>query len=182
MPVKCESADCKTRASFDLAGGKGRFCVAHKTAEMVDVKSKRCEHAGCDKITPKFDLAGGKGRFCVAHKTAEMVDVKSKRCDHAGCGKNTPSFDLAGGKGRFCVAHKTAEMVDVKSKQCEHPDCKTRASYGRPGHPKSHCYPPSQTWHDTASQCQMQSSKMPRVGNLGYKLDPVSLRNTQNHR
>ena len=76
MPAKCESADCKKRPAFDTPGGKGRFCVAHKTADMVDVRNKRCEHAGCDKH-PTFDLAGGKGRFCVAHKTAEMVDVRS---------------------------------------------------------------------------------------------------------
>jgi len=66
MPVKCEFADCKKRPSFDFSGGKGRFCVTHKTAEMVDVKNKRCEQVGCDKLNPTFDLTGGKGRFCVA--------------------------------------------------------------------------------------------------------------------
>jgi hypothetical protein len=51
---------------------------------MIDVKSKRCEHVGCDK-QPGFDIKGGKGRFCASHKTIEMIDVKNKRCEHVGC-------------------------------------------------------------------------------------------------
>jgi hypothetical protein len=105
---------------------------------MVDVKSKRCEAAGCDK-RPTFDAPGGKGRFCAAHAAAGMVDVKSKRCEAAGCDKLSPTFDAPGGKGRFCVAHAAAGMVDVKHKRCEAAGCDTRTYYGRPGHPPTHC-------------------------------------------
>ena len=117
----CEQEGCDSQPSFDIKGGKGRFCVTHKTAEMVDVVSKRCEHEGCDS-RPSFDIKGYKGRFCSSHKMAEMVDVKHKRCEHEGC-DSRPSFDIKGGKGRFCVSHKTAEMVDVKNKRCEHEGC-----------------------------------------------------------
>ena len=137
MPKTCEHEGCKTRSSFDITGGKGRFCVSHKTAEMVNVISKRCEHEGCDS-QPNFGIKGGKGRFCVSHKTAEMVDVKNKRCEHEGC-DSRPNFGIKGGKGRFCVSHKTAEMVDVKSKRCEHEGCNIRRLYGKPGLVRSHC-------------------------------------------
>ena len=132
MPKTCEHEGCDSQPSFDITGGKGRFCVKHKTAEMVDVKHKPCEHDGCDS-QPFFDIKGGKGRFCVIHKTVEMVDVKNKRCEHEGCDIKNPSFDITGGKGRFCVSHKTAEMVDVKSKRCEHEGCDSQPVFGIKG-------------------------------------------------
>ena len=138
MPKRCAHDGCGSRPTFDIVGGKGRFCVTHKTAEMIDVKYKRCAHDGCGS-RPTFDIVGGKGRFCVTHKTADMIDVKSKRCAHDGCGSQ-PVFDIVGGKGRFCVTHKTAEMIDVKNKRCAHDGCTTQARYGKPGNPKSHCY------------------------------------------
>ena len=123
MVKKCEHEGCDSLPSFNIKGGKGRFCSAHKTAEMVDVKNKRCEHEGCDSLSPVFDIKGNKkGRFCAQHKTAEMIDVKSKQCEHEGC-DSRPSFDIKGGKGRFCSQHKSNEMVDVKHKRCEHEGC-----------------------------------------------------------
>ena len=120
---RCEHEGCDSQPSFDIIGGKGHFCITHKTLEMIDVRSKRCEHEGCDS-RPVFDIRGGKGRFCVTHKTAEMIDVKNKRCEHEGCYYISTNFDIKGGKGRFCMAHKTTEMIDVKHKQCEYKDCK----------------------------------------------------------
>jgi uncharacterized linocin/CFP29 family protein len=124
----CEHEGCTTRPTFDIKGGKGRFCMIHKTAEMKNVVNKQCEQEGCSSISPVFDIKGGKGRFCRKHKTAEMVDVKSKRCEHQEC-DSRPIFDIKGGKGRFCKAHKTTDMIDVKNKRCEHDDCDSRASF-----------------------------------------------------
>ena len=123
MPKKCKYEGCKTGASFDTKGSKGRFCNKHKTAEMVNIKHKQCEHEGCNSLSTVFDIKGGKGRFCSKHKTAEMVDVKNKRCEHEGCNSLSTVFDIKGGKGRFCSKHKTAEMVNVKSKRCEYKGC-----------------------------------------------------------
>jgi len=128
MPIKCEHEGCESRPSFGNKRGKSRFCVKHKTAEMVNVISKRCEHEGCDS-RPNFGIKGGKGRFCVIHKTVEMVDVNHKRCEHEGCDIKNPNFGIKGGKGRFCVSHKTAEMVDVISKRCEHEGCDSQPSF-----------------------------------------------------
>ena len=133
---KCEHEGCNTRPSFDIKGGKGRFCAEHKTAEMVDVKSKRCEHQGCDSLNRAFDIKGGKGRFCAEHKTAEMVDVKHKLCEYEGC-DSQPSFNIKGSKKRrFCASHKTAEMVDVLNKQCEYEGCDSIPSFNIKGSKK----------------------------------------------
>ena len=122
MVKKCKhAAGCTKQPAFDVAGGKGRFCVEHKAEGMADVRNKRCEAAGCTK-RPTFDVAGGKGKFCVEHKLEGMADVRSKRCEAAGCTKR-PTFDVAGGKGRFCVEHKLEGMEDVKHKRCEAAGC-----------------------------------------------------------
>jgi len=119
----CEHTPCEKRASFDIKGGKGKYCSLHKLPGMIDVKHKRCEHSdGCDS-QPTFDLQGGKGRYCKNHKTPGMIDVRNKKCEHSdGCDRVNPTFDLPGGKGRFCKNHILPGMVNVKSKKCEHPD------------------------------------------------------------
>ena len=38
--VTCEHAGCGKRPSFDVAGGKGRFCGRHKLPCMVNVKKQ----------------------------------------------------------------------------------------------------------------------------------------------
>ena len=84
---RCETDGCLKVPSFDVLGGKGRFCALvclhlfvwyfpsliytsyiiyrpkHKTPDMVDVKSKKCEFEECSK-QPCFNVPGGKGRFC----------------------------------------------------------------------------------------------------------------------
>ena len=136
---RCEYDGCESlNPVFDIIGKIGRFCIKHKSAEMIDVRSKKCKYEGC-RTQPSFNIKGGKGIFCKLHKTSEMVEVKTKRCQYDGCLSINPVFDVKGGKGRFCVTHKTLEMIDIKSKQCTHEVCTTRPSYGKPGHPPSHC-------------------------------------------
>ena len=128
----CEHDGCNKRQSFDMEGGKGRFCVKHKEDGMVDVKNKRCEHAECSS-QPSFDMEGGKGRFCVKHKQEGMVDVKNKRCEHDGCKSINPTFDTEGRKGRFCLKHKEDGMVNVKNKRCAHDECSSHPVFDMEG-------------------------------------------------
>mmetsp|Transcript_5042 Transcript_5042/g.7463 ORF Transcript_5042/g.7463 Transcript_5042/m.7463 type:complete len:91 (+) Transcript_5042:3-275(+) len=45
---------------------------------MVDVKSQRCKHEGCNK-NPSFNFEDEKGRrFCTLHKLNGMVDVSCR--------------------------------------------------------------------------------------------------------
>jgi hypothetical protein len=164
---RCEQEGCDSlNPVFDNKGGKGRFCVTHKTAEMVDVKHKRCEFEGCDS-RPNFDNKGGKGRFCVTHKTAGMVDVKNKRCEQEGC-DSLPTFDVKGGKRRFCVKHKTAGMVNVINKRCEQEGCSTCASYGKPGYSKSHCSKHRQRGMIRPPNAKCTSCKEPAIYGMNW--------------
>jgi len=119
---RCEHQGCTITPVFDIKGGKGRFCKTHKTPEMIDVLTKRCNEEGCDSLNPVYNIQGGKGKFCSIHKTPDMVNVKVKYCEHIGC-TIIPNFDVKGGKGRFCSEHKTSSMVDVKNKRCKHVGC-----------------------------------------------------------
>ena len=100
---------------------------------MINVKSKRCDHDGCETI-PVYNYEGGKqARFCVVHKEEGMIDVKSKRCEHDGC-ETMPAYNYEGEKQRrFCVVHKEEGMIDIKSKRCEHDGCGTIPVYNYEG-------------------------------------------------
>jgi hypothetical protein len=121
----------QTRPTFDIEGGKGRFCSKHKTPDMINIKNnyqKRCEYQGC-KSYSLYNLFGQKAKFCSKHKTSEMINVISKLCEYEGC-NIVSTFDIEGGKGKFCSKHKTPEMSDVKHKnlKCKTDLCDTRVS------------------------------------------------------
>ena len=123
---------CGKQAIFNVHGEKnGRFCIEHRSPEMVDVRNKKCELC---KKRPNYNIHGEKkGRFCADHKTSEMVDVMDNRtCKQC---KKRAAYNVHGEKkGRFCADHKTPEMVDVISKTCE--QCKKRATFNVRGEKK----------------------------------------------
>jgi hypothetical protein len=59
---KCQGSECKKSASFDILGGKGKFCLAHREPGMVNVTNKKCEFESC-LTAACFDVAGGNGRY-----------------------------------------------------------------------------------------------------------------------
>ena len=85
----------------------------HKTADMINIVSKRCP---CGKQHPKYNLPGETtGECCSECKTSEMVDVVHKRCS---CGKR-PVYNFPGETiGKCCKKCKTDDMVDIENKQC----------------------------------------------------------------
>ena len=137
---------------------------------MIDIKNKRCEAEGCNKINPAFDITGGTGRFCVKHKLSNMINIKGKRCEAEGCDKITPIYDIPGGTGRFCLKHKKPGMVDIKHIKCKYMDCNTRAYYGHPGNRVTYC-----TRHRLPGmirrpngKCKSDNCKEPAIYGLNY--------------
>jgi hypothetical protein len=105
--------------------------------EMVDVKSKRCEHEGCD-TRPSFGIKGGKTQFCSKHKTSEMVDLVSKSCEHEGCNLDA-RFGIKGGVRQFCSNHKKDEMTNVQCLQCKYQGCDLNPRFGIKGEVREFC-------------------------------------------
>ena len=133
----CTHEGCLKRACFGLPGNRAKYCSVHKTAEMVDLKSKFCEQENCKK-RPNYGLEWRKPTHCKLHKTALMAYVTTIRCQYTGCEILNPNYGPKGGKGRWCKQHKTADMVNVKSTICEYTGCdKPSPAYDFPGQPKT---------------------------------------------
>lgn len=108
-------------------GELGTYCAEHKLPGMVNVKSKKCDHKGCDSINRQFDVAGGKGRFCAVHKVEGMVDVKSLLCTFAGCDVHA-SYGKPGLKRTHCAKHRLAGMIKRPHAPCA--NCEELAIWG----------------------------------------------------
>ena len=108
----CKHPECEKQANYNVHGLKARWCKTHKTAEMINVMSKKCP---CGTI-PSFNYLGElKGICCIECKTPEMVNVKHKLCP---CGTR-PSFNLPGETlGICCVDCKMPGMVNGAGKRC----------------------------------------------------------------
>jgi hypothetical protein len=133
MPPSCKQEGCTKHANFGIKSQKAQFCRTHKTPEMINVISKRCEFVDCVSI-PTFNIAGKKAKFCKLHKSPEMIDVVNKRCQYDGCVSLNPIFNIKGEKiGLFCCKHKTTSMIDVIGKKCEHTECELTPSYNVEG-------------------------------------------------
>ncbi|AGE53093.1 hypothetical protein PBCVFr5L_163L [Paramecium bursaria Chlorella virus Fr5L] len=130
MPVVCNHPECKKYANYNFEGSKARWCKAHKTSDMIDVRSKKCP---CGKIS-NFNVPGEiMGICCKECKTSEMVNVVSKKC---ACGKR-PKFNIPRETvGICCKECKTEDMIDVVNKMCP---CGTRPYFNSPGETKGIC-------------------------------------------
>jgi len=122
-----------------LSGSQGSrtpsFCFSHKTSDMVNVVSRKCEHLDCTR-QPGFNHKGfSKGRLCSLHKEPGMIAINRRKmtCVHDGCDR-LPSYNVKGAKkGLLCATHKVTRMVDVVDPTCEHSDCFTRPCFNVPG-------------------------------------------------
>lgn len=125
MPrAKCVQPDCTKGATFNIEGStEVKFCKNHKTAEMINIKSKRCEFEGCDLLA-SFSIKGSPRKFCSAHKSKDMMSDCKKLCANDGCILE-PTFGFVGQKAKYCASHKEADMTDVRHRRCEYEGCNT---------------------------------------------------------
>lgn len=88
------------------------MCQEHKTEGMASIKSKTCEHSGCEK-RPSFGfrLANNK-QFCFRHAEDDMVNLQLKVCAHSGC-TSTANYGH-GGKRTHYQPHGESGMTDPK--------------------------------------------------------------------
>ena len=105
----------KASPSYGMPGDAQPSCCARcKTAEMVDIKSRRCT---CGKTQPFYGLLGDARSTCCAKcRTADMVDMRSPKCI---CGRAKPYFGRMGdGRPSCCSKCKMPGMVDIVSPKC----------------------------------------------------------------
>ena len=128
--MRCKVEGCNKRnACFGVKGTKDKYCKTHKTSEMTNLVSKKCNINSCEK-TPRYGLTGGKPTVCGQHKTDVMVELTKKKCIKCS---TRASFGLKGGKKQFCVEHKTPEMIDLANKKCAFESCNKQPIFGIKG-------------------------------------------------
>lgn len=139
MPCRFVSTNgdkCTKSALYNLKGCSPAYCSLHKTEEMVDVFSIRCEHENengdsCNK-TVSYGYRDTKKKVrCAEHKLDGMIDLKHPPCQEPNC-TNTRSYGFPNEKAAtYCSEHKKNEMINVKHKKCE--KCSQIPSYNYNG-------------------------------------------------
>ena len=76
----CSFEGCETQPTYNLKGyKKGKFCIKHKTDEMVDVRHKLCEEESC-KIRAYYGKPGYTVSHCLKHKEKGMISRPNAKC------------------------------------------------------------------------------------------------------
>ena len=112
-----------------MPGSKPTHCADHKSEEMEDVVSRKCEY--CSKH-PYFGFPGSNPTQCGDHRLEGMEDVVNRKCE---CCAKRPCFGFPGSKATRCGDHRLDEMIDINHSQCE--CCDSRPLFGFPGSEKA---------------------------------------------
>ncbi len=118
----CKYKDCTVkRPNFNYKGEIiPLFCKKHALDDMVDVRSKLCNHAECDRRATFGNISDNIKVFCSKHKQDGMIDFNNNKpiypvvkCKAYNC-SITPYYNYKDkNKGVLCVNHKESDMVDV---------------------------------------------------------------------
>jgi len=109
----CQEDGCKKRATFNIPGEKARYCLQHKSLDMIDVFNKKCV---CGKAQPRWNMPGLPAMYCGQCKSDNMIEPNRKLCK---CEKRVrPCFNFQGLKAEFCNSCKSDDMVNVIDKKC----------------------------------------------------------------
>jgi hypothetical protein len=116
---RCQGTDCDKSPNFNEVGEKAAiFCKKHKSPEMVDVKTPKCQV--CKLKQPRFNYGGddkSKGTHCNDCKLENMIDVVNSKC--ITCKLKRPSFNVKGQtKPLYCAKCKLVDMINVVDKMC----------------------------------------------------------------
>ena len=84
MPL-CNYDGChKESANYGLIQGGHLFCKEHKTSDMVNLSSNKCQEENCNTV-PSFGIEHGKRTHCGKHKTSDMIDLINSTCRATWC-------------------------------------------------------------------------------------------------
>jgi hypothetical protein len=160
---KCE--DCDSHATFGLeTDGKMKWCVNHKPAEAISLKSPKCET--CNTTRPHFGYREeGRERWCGKCKPAEAVSIYGT-CEN--CDKQARFAMAIGEKKRFCADCKPEGAVYAVTQRCCETCDKTRPHFGLPGEIArwcGKCRPQGAVnLHEYCEKCEGCRKKIPAFG------------------
>ena len=134
MPAKCVfevntssgiKDICGKRASYNIKGGKAKFCSEHKDRDMIDTTKPVCIIESCSK-RGLFKLNNGivkRGEtiyFCSIHKPdsdENLVNSNHTLCKHlvndVKLCKSRALYNYTNLQPEFCSEHKKQDMIHI---------------------------------------------------------------------
>ncbi len=115
---KCINEDCNKRARYNSAGETGsRYCLIHKSDEMVDNYKDKCVEYECEADADFNIKSIKKGIYCSLHKKDNMCSNKVIICKEKDC-IIAAYFGTKEDPKQYCSSHKETHMYDYTSKKC----------------------------------------------------------------
>lgn len=121
MSRGCDYPLCAKYANFNFRGCPPRFCLAHKSADMINVINDRYRYPDYSKATYNF-TSDRRRVYCAKREIVDMTRAPS----HQESGQITP------------IPRDTAETSYPHNK-CQHAGCQTVATFAQPGERPIHC-------------------------------------------
>jgi len=132
MKKKCIIDGCEKNANYNIKHVPRKYCIDHKTDDMINLSHKICEDYNC-LVRATYSVLGSPPKMCTKHKTNDMINVTAKHCKIDGCCVQ-PTFNLPNiNSGLYCDKHKLEGMINVTSNRCEYNECNKTPSYNEEG-------------------------------------------------
>ena len=131
----CIAHGCEKQSTFNFKmGQRPLFCMDHKQATMINVRSIKCET--CGEKPARFNTKQGypKALFCKELKKDDMIDCREKLCNPPHCWRQGTFGYNRFDKHVVCKEHRKEGMKDVKNltRICDFAGCEKQANYNMP--------------------------------------------------
>ncbi len=129
--AKCSAKGCSVKnAVFAYhKSDEFKYCKAHSSEGMIDVKNKKCARPDCDSQPVFAYHKSDEFKYCKNHAAGDMIDVISKRCSHPGCDSQPVFAYHKSDEFKYCKNHAAGDMIDVKNVKCSSPGCKSQSVF-----------------------------------------------------
>ena len=110
--VKCMFKDCDKRRQYNIKGQKTKFCLEHKSKNMINVRHKLCNIAECI-LQAKYGFLGKDTSLCKTHKEKGMLLKPKQKC--ASCNQ-LGTYEI--NSERFCETHCPDNATNLGIAKC----------------------------------------------------------------
>jgi hypothetical protein len=111
---KCINEGCNKRARYNKTGETGsRYCLDHKSDEMLDNYKDKCIEYGCNENADYNIKSIKKGIYCNLHKKDNMCSNKVIICKEENC-LVAAYFGTRNDPKQYCSSHKKDNMFNYQ--------------------------------------------------------------------
>lgn len=119
--VKCQYCDKRARYGTEQLGAIA--CGDHKSFDLEDVVTKKCNHDSCKK---RATHGINKPISCGEHAYPAYINLNAKRCKFCD---SVATHGLTYGNATVCRSHANNNERDTRHRECSHQGCHTKATF-----------------------------------------------------